>query len=140
MWRSGRLLLLTLLVLAASGAGRAAAAPEPQLLVGVAARGGLCPPSMCHWGGRITTTTITATDRRSRRLTRTERRALVLAIAQLRPASLPPFAGTCPIAYDGQERIYRFRGKPVLRSCTYDLRNVRAVQLADRLLASLPSR
>ena len=25
-------------------------------------------------------------------------------------ASLPPFEGTCPIAYDGQERTYRFRG------------------------------
>ena len=86
------------------------------------------------------TITISATDRRSRHLTVAERRALTRAIAQLRPASLPPFSGTCPIAYDGQERIYRFRGKSVLRSCTYDLRNVQAVRLADRLLASLPAR
>ena len=49
-------------------------------------------------------------------------------------------AGTCPIAYDGQELSYRFRGKRELRSCTYDLRHVRAVQLVDRLIASLPSR
>ena len=43
-------------------------------------------------------------------------------------------------SYDGQELHYRFRGKRELRSCTYDLRNVRAVQLVDRLLASLPAR
>ena len=133
------LLIILLIALTTAGAGSASAAP-PQLLVTVSARGGLCPTSMCHWGGRITTTTISATDRRSRRLTIAERRALARAIARIRPASLPPFAGTCPIAYDGEERIYRFRGKRLLRSCTYDLRNVRAVRLADRLLASLPAR
>jgi len=133
-------LAAALVVLAMSVAGTSSAATTPQLLVTVSGRGGLCPPSMCHWGARITTTTISATDHRSRRLTLAERRALTRAIAQLHPASLPPFSGTCPIAYDGQERIYRFRGKSVLRSCTYDLKNVRAVQLADRLLASLPAR
>jgi hypothetical protein len=138
MWRC-LLALLLLLVLTAPGAG-SAAGPVPQVIVTVSARGGLCPPSMCHWGGRITTTTISATDRRSRRLTLAERHALTHAIAQLRPASLPPFSRTCPIAYDGQERIYRFTGKPVLRSCTYDLRNVPAVRLVDRLLATLPRR
>jgi hypothetical protein len=133
------LLGLTLVALAASGVG-SAATPEPQLLVSVSATGGLCPSGMCHWGARITTTTISADGRRSRRLTLVERRALTQAIAQLQPASLPPFTGTCPIAYDGQERHYRFRGKRELRSCTFDLRRVRAVQLVDRLVASLPSR
>jgi hypothetical protein len=140
MVRRAQLLVLTLVVLAASGVGSAAATSKPQLLVSVAASGGLCPPSMCHWGARITTSTISAEGHRSRRITPAERRALTTAIAQLRPASLPPFAGTCPIAYDGQELHYRFRGKRELRSCTYDLRRVRAVQLVDRLLASLPSR
>ena len=50
------------------------------------------------------------------------------------------FTGTCPIAYDGQERHYRFTGKRPLHSCTNDLRRVKAVQLVDRLLASLPSK
>ena len=66
--------------------------------------------------------------------------ALTQAIAQLKLATLPKFKGTCPIAYDGQELHYRFRGKPEVRSCRYDLRRVRAVQLVDRLIASLPSR
>ena len=95
---------------------------------------------MCHWSARITTTTISAEGRRSRRITVAERRALTHAIAQLKVATLPKFKGTCPIAYDGQERHYRFLGKPEVRSCRYDLRRVRAVQLVDRLIASLPSR
>jgi hypothetical protein len=142
MWLRAQLLVVILLVLAtaASGAGSAGAASKPQLLVSVSAAGGLCPPSMCHWGGRITTATISAEGRYPRLLTGAERRALTRAIAVLRPATLRPFKGTCPIAYDGQERSYRFRGKRELRSCTYDLRNVRAVQLADRLLGSLKPR
>ena len=42
--------------------------------------------------------------------------ALAAAIAQLRPSAVLPFTGTCPIAYDGQELTYRFRGKRALRS------------------------
>ena len=95
---------------------------------------------MCHWSARITTTTISAEGRRSRRITVAERSALTQAIARLKVATLPKFKGTCPIAYDGQELHYRFRGKPEVRSCRYDLRRVRAVQLVDRLIASLPSR
>jgi len=140
MRRRAQLLVLTVLALIYTGAGSATSASKPQLLVTVSASGGLCPPSMCHWGGRITTTTISADGRYPRRLTVAERGALTRAIARLQPAVLSPFKGTCPIAYDGQERIYRFRGRRELRSCTYDLRNVRAVQLADRLLASLTPR
>lgn len=135
-----RLVILAVLVTTASAAASTRAAQQPQVLVTISARGGLCPPSMCRWAGRITTTTISATGRKSRRLTVAERRALTGAIAQLHPSSLPRFTGTCPIAYDGQERIYRFRSKRVLRSCTVDLKNVRAVQLVDRLLESLPAR
>lgn len=139
MLRRAHLLVIALAV-AASSAGAAGAASKPQLLVSVSASGGLCPTGVCRSGARITTTTINAEGHRSRRLTLSERRALTLAIARLEPASLPPFAGTCPIAYDGQELTYRFRGKRALRSCIYDLRRVRAVQLVDRLLASLPAR
>ena len=97
------LLALALVVLAVSAVGSAAATATPQLLVTVTASGGLCPTHICHWGGRITTTTISADGRRSRRITAAERLALTRAITQLHPASLPTFAGTCPIAYDGQE-------------------------------------
>jgi hypothetical protein len=139
--RAQLLLALAIAMLAAVGADSAAAVtPKPQLLVSVGASGGLCPAHVCRWSARITTTTISAEGRQSRRLTLVERRSLTAAIAQLRPASLQPFAGTCPIAYDGQELTYRFRGKSALRSCTYDLRRVRAVVLVNRLLASLPSR
>lgn len=140
MTHRAQLLVLTAVALATFSSSSAAATPTPQLLVGVSATGGLCKPSACHWGARITTRTISADGRRSRSLTALERRALTAAIVQLKPASLPPFVGTCPIAYDGQERAYRFRNKRELRSCTYDLRRVRAVQLVDRLLASLPMR
>jgi hypothetical protein len=140
MARRPQLLVLTVVVLAACGVGTAAAASKPQVLVSVSATGGMCKPSICHWSARITTTTISADDRRSRRLTVAERRALTAAITQLKPTSLPPFTGTCPIAYDGQERHYRFTGKRPLHSCTNDLRRVKAVQLVDRLVASLPQR
>ena len=141
MARRALLLSSVLVVLAALAAGPAAAvAPtKPVLLVGVSASGGFCRPNACHWEARITTSTINADGRRPRRLTVAERKALLLAITQLKPASLPPFTGTCPIAYDGQEFAYRFRGKRALRSCTYDLRRVRAVQLVNRLVASLRS-
>jgi hypothetical protein len=76
----------------------------------------------------------------SRRLKPGERLALLRAIKALDPAYLRahPFKGTCPIAYDGSESIYRIRGfVPPLASCTYDLRGVTAVRLAERLLATL---
>ena len=140
MVRHARIVVFILVVVVVATAGSASAVASPQLLVSVEATGGLCPPSMCHWGARITTTTISAEGRRSRRITAAERSALTQAIARLRVGSLPRFTGTCPIAYDGQELHYRFRDKPEVRSCRYDLRRVRAVQLTDRLIASLPSR
>ena len=133
-------ILLSVVALAAAAGSAGAASPSPQLLVAVSATGGLCPPSMCHWSAKITTRTISAEGRRSRRITAAERAALTQAIARLRVATLPKFKGTCPIAYDGQELHYRFRGKPELRTCKQDLRRVRAVQLVDRLIASLPAR
>src|SRR3954452_22773503 len=134
------LILLTLVAVTAAAGSAGAATPTPQLLVAVSATGGLCPPSMCHWGARITTSTISAEGRRSRRITAAERAALTQAIARLKVATLPKFKGTCPIAYDGQELHYRFRGKPEVRTCKQDLRRVRAVQLVDRMIASLPAR
>src|SRR6478609_3488314 len=140
MVQRAQLLVVCLVVLAAGAAGTATATTPPRLLVAVNATGGFCPPNLCHWSARITTTTISAENRRARRITAAERAALTQAIARLKVATLPKFKGTCPIAYDGQELHYRFRGKPEIRTCKYDLKRVRAVQLVDRLIASLPAR
>ena len=140
MARCAQLLVLTLVVLAATGAGSAAATPKSQLLVSVSATGGLCKPSVCHWGARISTTTISADGRRSRRLTVVGASSSGAGYRAAQAGLAAAVHGTCPIAYDGQERHYRFRDKRELRSCTNDLRRVRAVQLVDRLVASLPSR
>ena len=75
-----------------------------------------------------------------RRLKTTERAALLRAIGAIDAKYLRahPFKGTCPVAYDGQESTYRFRGfARSLPSCTYDLRGVEAVRLAERLFGTL---
>ena len=122
---------------ALAAAASATTPPEPPVLVSVTTNGGFCPAQGCQWSGKITTTKISGKDRKPRRLTIAERKALVAATTAINPAKLPKFKGTCPIAYDGQERIYRFRGKPALRSCTYDLSRVKAVLLTERLFARL---
>ena len=76
----------------------------------------------------------------SRPLAPADRRALLRAIGKLDPAYLRahPFSGTCPVAYDGQESTYRFRGfAQALPGCRYDLRGVEAVRVAERLLGTL---
>jgi len=114
-------------------------------LVTVVRHGGLCfrgrdrPGVECRVEIRIGDRSMSA-GLLSRRLTRGERAGLLRAIAELdlRSIRAHPFRGTCPIAYDGMESIYVFRGFPHrLRSCTYDLRRVKAVRLTDRLIASL---
>ncbi len=123
-----------------SGAASApAAAPKP--IVTVTRHGGLCVTGTeCKSTLRITDTTISGDGYVSRRLKPAERLALLRAIRLLAPAYLRshPFKGTCPTAYDGSESIYRFRGfAQTLRGCKYDLRGIKAVQLAARLVESL---
>jgi hypothetical protein len=92
---------------------------------------------------RITETTISRDGLVSRPLTRAERRELTRAIRGLNAAYFRkhPFTGTCPIAYDGTESIYRFRGFPLrLASCRFDVQGVPAVELTERLLATLKRR
>ena len=140
-----RLLLIAALggvaVLAATVDG--GAAPPP--IVTVVRHGGLCPNPAgggieCRQVLRITDATISAPAHVSRRLTRRERAELLRAIAHISSAYLRahPFRGTCPIAYDGPESIYDFRGfgEP-LASCTYDLRSLQAVRVTERLVATL---
>ena len=134
------LISLTVLVVAlAAAASGSAAAPAP--IVTVVRHGGLCASrSECRWVLRITDTTISGDGYVSRRLTPASRTALLRAMKKLSFAYLRahPFKGTCPTAYDGAESIYRFRGfATALPSCNYDLRNVEAVRLTDRLLATL---
>jgi hypothetical protein len=117
----------------------AAAAPPP--IVVVTRHGGLCVAgSTCRFTLRVGDRTISGTGYRSRRLTAAERRALLRAVGRLDRDHLRrhPFTGTCPIAYDGLESIDRFRGFALaLRSCRYDLRQVEAVRLVERLLRTL---
>lgn len=124
---------------AASAPAAAAAAPNP--IVTVTRHGGLCVTrTECKSTLRITDTTISGDGYKSRRLKPAERLALLRAIRLLDPAYLRahPFKGTCPTAYDGSESIYRFRGfAQTLPGCKYDLRGVKAVQLAERLVGSL---
>jgi hypothetical protein len=134
------------LVLAALSSGAVTgtqASPTP--IVTVTRHGGLCvSESECRSTLRIGDMTISGNGYKPRRLAASERVALLRAIHALdtRYLRAHPFAGTCPVAYDGTESLYRFRGFPhALASCTYDLRRVEAVRLTERLLATLqPSR
>lgn len=138
-----RFLTAVLLAAALSGAGGAGAgqarAPEP--IVAVVRQGGLCiSGTICRSTLRIDDTTISGEGYRPRALRPGERAALLRAIAnlELRYLRAHPFTGTCPMAYDGAETIFRFRGfQRSLPSCTYDLRGVEAVRLVEKLLASL---
>jgi hypothetical protein len=129
-----------------SAGAHAKQAATPAPLVTVVSHGGVCPPPdlhgrgfECRWISRIDDRRITAGSIQ-RTLTPGKRLALLRAIATLDIDTIRahPFRGLCPTAMDGQEQIYRFRGFPHrLPSCAYDLRHVRAVQLTERLLASL---
>ena len=133
------------------GTGSAAAGADgtPKPIVTVVRQGGLCLSEpggggiVCRSVLRITDTTISAAGFVSRRLRPSERTALLRSIRALDFGSIRahPFEGTCPIAYDGTESTYRFRGfAPPLASCQYDLSRVQAVRLTERLLATLKPR
>ena len=125
-------------------AGTASAASvrsEPEPIVIVTRHGGLCVTATeCRSFVHIGDKTISGNGYTPRTLAPSDRAALLRAIEQLDLAYLRahPFKGTCPIAYDGIEAIYRFRGFPrTLPSCKYDLRGVKAVRIVDRLLGTL---
>ena len=137
--------ILAALFAASSGvAGTASTGAAAGPIVTVVRHGGLCVSGTeCRSVLRITDTTISATGLLPRRLRPSERTALLRSIRLLDLAAIRahPFVGTCPIAYDGTESIYRFRGfTPPLASCKYDLRRVQAVRLTERLLATLKPR
>ena len=99
--------------------------------------------SECRSVLRITNTTISGDGFMPRRLKPAERSVLRRAIRDLDAAYFRthPFTGMCPISYDGQESIYSFRGFRLrLPSCTFDLRRVAAVEVTERLLATLKHR
>jgi len=125
-------------------AASASATSTPPPIATIVRHGGLClSGSECRTVLRITDRAISAPGYAPRRLARADRLALLRAIRLLNMPYLRahPFTGTCPIAYDGSESIYRFRGfsRP-LASCTYDLRGVRAVRITERLLVTLEPR
>jgi hypothetical protein len=135
-------LVCVLAVLVAGTSSISRAAGEP--IVTVIRHGGLCVSgSECRSVLRIGDTSVSAAGYVTRPLAAPERAALLRAIDALDLGVLRkhPFKGTCPTAYDGTESIYRFRGFAYpLAGCTYDLRQVAAVRLTDRLLASLKPR
>jgi hypothetical protein len=143
-----RAVAVTLLASIGGVLGTASAGASPfaaaKPIVTVVRHGGLCVTGTeCRSVLRIGYTTISGDGYVSRRLKPAERLALLRAVKALDPAYLRahPFKGTCPVAYDGQESTYRFDGfaRP-LASCTYELRGVQAVHLAERLLATLKPR
>jgi hypothetical protein len=134
--------LLAVGAASASASGKAVRSTEP--IVSVIRHGGLCASGMeCRSTFRIDDAAISGDGYRPRLLKWSERLALLRAIGRLDLSYLRahPFKGTCPTAYDGSESIYRLRGFPrSVASCTYDLRGVEAVQIADRLLDTLKPR
>jgi hypothetical protein len=152
--RTGRLLAGTaaIAVTAATAIGltersadaRSTVTGTPQPLVTVVRHGGLCiSGTQCRSTFRITDATISGDGFKPRPLGVRERAGLLRSIEKLDRGYLRrhPFTGTCPIAYDGTESIYRFRGfQPALASCRHDLRGVEAVRLTERLLRTLQPR
>jgi hypothetical protein len=139
--------LVAACVVAVTSLVTASALAQPHAakpIVTVVRHGGLCVTGMeCRSMLRITERTISADHYVARRLKPSERAALLGAIRAIDLAAVRshPFTDTCPIAYDGTESVYRFRGvAPPLASCTYDLRRVRAVNLTERLFATLKPR
>lgn len=109
-----RLLIPALLLTGCAGIPAVPAgppSPEPVvLLLKAEARGGLCVTgSMCE--SQITVMSDGAWTRtggdaaRSGVLPASRVAALAEAVRRTGLASAPPFTGTCPIAYDGQEQV-----------------------------------
>jgi hypothetical protein len=138
---NARVVCVAAVAVLAGSIGVPTASPAGQPIVTITRHGGLCVSGgACRSVARIGDRTISWDGYVPRRLAPGERAALLRAIAtlDLRALRAHPFRGTCPIAYDGFESVYRFRGfaRP-LPACTYDLRKVEAVRLVERLLASL---
>lgn len=135
-------LLAALLTVAALAAltGSAAAAPTP-VLADVRAVGGLCVR-----GSICMTRTLVLSDGRVVRDGAVLRRVPAERVAEIRrliadvdlaAIRARPFTGTCPIAYDGPEMVYRLRGVGTpLRGCTWDLAKVPVVAALDRIVRS----
>lgn len=139
-----RIALLAGVLACLSFSANPARSASSQAIVTVVRHGGLCSTGMeCRSVLRITDTAISGQGYVTRRLTPAARTRLLRAVRRLDPAYLRrhPFKGTCPVAYDGTESIYRFRGfaRP-LASCTYDLSGVAAVREVERLLGTLEPR
>jgi hypothetical protein len=144
MLARSRLAVAALLVAALAATAAAAGDATSKPIVTVTRHGGLCVTgSECRSTLRIDDGTISGEGFRPRRLAPAERTVLLAAIGKLSLPSLKahPFKGTCPVAYDGSEAIYRFRGFPrAVASCKYDLSRVEAVRLVERLLGTLKPR
>jgi hypothetical protein len=124
-----RLLILGLLLAGCAGIPAVPAAPPPPepvvLLLKAEARGGLCVTgSMCESHLTVMSdgawTLVGNGAQRSGALPAGRVAALAEAVRRTGLALAPPFTGTCPIAYDGQEQVLTWLqdGAPVtVASC-----------------------
>ena len=134
--------LLLPLAACASTPAAPAAPPSPPpvvLLVKLETRGGLCVSgTTCESGLTVKTdgswTSLAPDGRRSGTLPEGRLARLADAVERTGLATAPPFTGTCPIAYDGQEQVVTWLddGKPVtVASCEQEF------DPADPLVAAL---
>lgn len=118
-------------------------APNVLPLVAVSYTGGLCVTgSTCENSMQVMPNgNVISNGELTHTISAAETQALLENIAsadygQMREA---PFTGTCPIAYDGQEKIYKFYvagREEILPSCTYDIESLPLIKQVDAALES----
>ena len=145
-------LVLALLATPALGGCALLADLEPRAagpLVTVERHGGLCPEGECRSvlvierDGRVHETEPEALERgRVPEVLRSALEAVVLR-ADFDRLAARPFAGQCPVAYDGQETIYTFTtqdGPVRLASCEVEIDTTDPLFVAvDAALAAAPA-
>jgi hypothetical protein len=112
-------------------------------LVAVSYTGGLCVTGApCESTTKIMPNgDVISNGELAHNISAAEAQALLSNIARADYGSMrqKPFPGTCPIAYDGQEKIYKFYvagREEVLPSCTYDIESLPLIKLVDAALSS----
>lgn len=143
--------LAVLLALCAGLAhGRPAAGTARGYLAKVSDRGGMCPGGECSSELLVEKDGAYALSRRAAvvlrgRLNGKDLAALKAAVraADFEAVMRRRFSGTCPTAFDGQERTYAFetaKGAVAIPSCTYNVdRALPVFKLLDELMAKVGS-
>lgn len=107
-----------------------ATAAPPGPLVSVQLRGGLCVGGTCDstvtldTDGRVYAATKPPNDLGTVSMVDVEGMAGVIEATDFAAIRAKPFAGTCPVAFDGQEVVYEFttsHGLERIESCTTEV-------------------